>query len=82
MAKPIPFIFTTDSNNIAKYRYDANKRTLDIVFRGNPKVFYRYYNVSPARYKRFQESPSKGTYFHINIKEQYKNRKFTSTQTI
>jgi hypothetical protein len=75
MSKETPFIHLRDSSNIAKWRYLIKDKSMEIVFKGNQQVLYSYSGVNPAVVKKFGDSESKGSYFHIHIKNQYKMSK-------
>jgi len=51
------------SSVIAAMSYNADTRTLTIVYRGKRGV-YRYFDVPPEEYKDFCDAPSKGVYLN------------------
>jgi hypothetical protein len=55
------------STVIAAIGYDAEQRTLTIVFRGK-RGTYRYHNVSPEEYDEFRSAPSKGAFLNHTFK--------------
>ncbi|WP_242617976.1 KTSC domain-containing protein [Edaphobacter modestus] len=55
------------SSVIASMQYDAQKRTLTILYRGK-RGAYRYYNVTPEEYDAFRTAPSKGAYLNETFK--------------
>lgn len=55
------------SSVIASMQYDAQKRTLTILYRGK-RGAYRYYNVTPEEYDAFRTAPSKGAYLNYTFK--------------
>jgi hypothetical protein len=73
--KRVPFIVARDSSNIAKWRYILEDKTIEIIFKGNQQIVYSYEGVGPAIAKSFSMAESKGNYFHIHIKNQYKMSK-------
>jgi len=58
-----------DSSMIESIGYDACTSTLEIEFKGG--VVWQYHEFPEYMWFEFQASPSKGKYFHANIKEQY-----------
>lgn len=58
------------SSNIEAVEYNALKKTLSIKF-NNSLDIYTYKNVSKQRYDNLMLAPSKGTYFHAHIRNQY-----------
>jgi hypothetical protein len=58
-----------DSSHVARSRYNAMDRTLDLEFQ-NGSV-YRYHGVDSATNKNFQEARSQGQYLHQHIKGVY-----------
>jgi len=58
-----------ESSNIASIGYDASSETLEVEFLNSG--VYQYYNVPEHVYTRFTEAPSKGQFFHANIKNAY-----------
>lgn len=56
------------SSVIAAMQYDADGRTLMIVYRGN-RGRYRYFDVPPEEWKAFRAAKSKGTYLNGIFKE-------------
>lgn len=57
------------SSNIASVGYDAASETLEVEFHNG--TVYQYYNVPQGTYDQFLESPSKGQYLNIYIKNTY-----------
>ena len=56
------------STVIAAMSYDAEKRTLTIVYRGK-RGTYRYYNVAPQVYEEFRSARSKGAFLSHTFKQ-------------
>ena len=56
------------SSVIATMRYDAESRTLMIVYRGN-RGRYRYFDVPAEEWEAFRAAPSKGAYLNGIFKE-------------
>ncbi len=70
------------SSVISTMSYDARKRTLTIVYRGN-RGAYRYSNVSPEEYAEFLAAPSKGAYLNHTFKSrQHPFERLHSSQVI
>jgi KTSC domain len=55
------------STVIAALSYDAETRTLTIVYRGD-RGTYRYFDVPEEEYAAFSTAPSKGTYLNQTFK--------------
>jgi hypothetical protein len=55
------------SSVIAAMTYDAEQRTLTIIYRGK-RGTYRYYNVAPEEYDEFLAAPSKGQFLNHTFK--------------
>jgi hypothetical protein len=58
------------SSNINSVGFDSDDNTLQIKF--NSGGIYNYYNVPKRVYTTMLAAPSKGKYFHKNIKGKYK----------
>ena len=54
---------------IASAGYDEATETLEVEFTNG--TVYQYYNVGPAVYEQFKQSPSKGQYLNIYIKNSF-----------
>ncbi len=50
--------------------YSPERQTLDIVFR-DARGTYRYFDVTPADWRAFKRSPSKGTHLNATFKAQH-----------
>lgn len=57
------------SSTIASVGYDEGAQTLEIEF-SNGSV-YQYYNVGLALFDQLMQSPSKGQFLHVYIKNAY-----------
>lgn len=60
------------SSNLKSVGYDSNTSTLEIEFHSG---LYEYYNVPQSIYNGLMDAPSKGSYFHQNIKDVFKFKK-------
>lgn len=70
------------SSVIAAMSYNAEQRSLTIVYRGN-RGTYRYYNVAPEEYEAFRAAPSKGSFLNHTFKgRQHPYERVNSSQTI
>ena len=70
------------STVIAAITYNADRRTLTIVYRGN-RGTYRYYDVSPEEYAEFRAAPSKGAFLnHVFKGRQHPYERVHSSQGI
>ena len=56
------------SSVIAAMHYDAERRVLMIVYRGD-RGRYRYFDVPPEEWEAFRAAKSKGTYLNEVFKE-------------
>ena len=56
------------SSVITAMIYNAEQRTLTILYRGN-RGTYRYFNVAPEEYDEFRTARSKGAYLNRTFKE-------------
>ena len=61
------------SSNINSIGYDLETRTLEIEFHSGG--VYQYYNVPENIYRGLMNADSYGSYFHKNIKSNYKYKK-------
>lgn len=61
------------SSNIAAIAYDPDTKTLEVEFTNGNR--YQYEGVSPATFAAFQSAPSAGTFFHANVRAQFKGSK-------
>lgn len=66
----ITMIPVTGSSQIQKVGYDELDEYLYVTFSRGGNT-YRYRGVPENVYNDFMSSPSRGTYFHCNIKTQY-----------
>ena len=60
-----------DSSQIHSVGYDTDTQTLAIRFKGkgdNPGTTYHYANVSQAKFDDFEQSGSRGKWFHQHVK--------------
>jgi hypothetical protein len=57
------------STNIAAVGYDAASETLEVEF--NHGGVYQYFNVPAGLYDQFQAAPSKGQFFHAQIRNAF-----------
>lgn len=58
-----------DSSHITQIDYESSQSTLHVTFKGGRK--YTYPNVPQDLHSQFVASPSKGTFFHSEIKPTY-----------
>lgn len=66
---------TAQSRHIQTYSYDPNSETLTIQFVNGS--IHQWTGVPLTEYHNFDQSASKGTYFHSKIKGQYPSQKLT-----
>ena len=71
-----------NSSNVWAYAYNGEDEpgTLYLQFKGahgGPDDIYMYYDVPSKVYRKFIVAPSKGHFFHVNIRNRYKYRKLT-----
>ena len=59
-----------DSSNLSMIKYDEETRTLEIEFHGGRR--YQYFEVPPRVFENLKTAPSKGKYFHENIRDTYR----------
>lgn len=57
------------STNIASIGYVADSLTLEVEFTN--MAVYQYQGVPPEVHEAFMNAPSKGTFLHQSIKDQY-----------
>lgn len=57
------------SSTIASIGYDEASQTLEVEFLSG--AVYQYFNVGIALYEALMQSPSKGQFLHVNIKNAY-----------
>ena len=67
----MPDMQQVDSSNIHSIGYDEDTQTLHIRFKTGSKT-YVYEDVPSTEYNSLLESDSIGSYFHTNIKNNYK----------
>ena len=60
---------SVESYVVARVRYDAEARTLDIEFRSGK--IYRYCDVRTATYDEFVAAESKGQFFNAHIRDRF-----------
>lgn len=58
------------SSMIRSIGYDADNSIVEIEF--NSGAVWNYYDFSQAAWHEFESAESHGKYFHINIKNQYR----------
>jgi len=58
------------SSDLSSVGYDPDIRILEIEFHGGR--VYHYFEVPAAEYSALMDSPSKGRYFHQQIKDIYR----------
>jgi hypothetical protein len=58
------------SSMIERICYDAERRSLEIRFRGSGRYFY--FDVEEALYEGLRDAPSAGRYFNERIKGRYR----------
>lgn len=62
------------SSNLKEFQYNEATKTLSITFlKGN--ATYEFYNVPKQVYDKLVAAPSRGEYFHANIRFKYKQKK-------
>ncbi len=57
------------SSNLASVGYEASTSTLEIEFHSGS--VYQYYGVPERVFQELVDAPSKGKYFHRNIRNRY-----------
>ncbi|MBS0548645.1 MAG: KTSC domain-containing protein [Proteobacteria bacterium] len=57
------------SSNIASIGYDEPAQTLEVEFING--AIYQYYNVSSDIFAAFKESPSKGSFLNLYLRNAY-----------
>jgi len=60
---------SVQSSSLSSAGYDKNANILEIEFRSDG--IYQYFNVPEDVYSGLLNAPSKGTYFHENIRGHY-----------
>lgn len=63
------------SSNLKSVGYDIASQTLEIEF--HEGRVYQYAGVKEAVYRALLRAPSLGSYFHKNIRSQYKFRRIS-----
>lgn len=66
-----------DSTNILAIGYDHVAGMMDIIFKQDPLMMYRYKNVTPTEYAALMNAPSHGQHFAARIKKSPKLYPFT-----
>jgi hypothetical protein len=61
------------SSNLRSVGYDKETETLEIEFHDGG--LYQYFGVPAGTYEGLVTAPSKGSYFHIFIRDRYRYRK-------
>ena len=64
-----------DSSNLTAVGYDAETQMLTIEFRDGRK--HAYTGVPPETHQMLMNAPSKGRFFHANIRNTYASTKVT-----
>jgi hypothetical protein len=62
-----------NSSAIIDIGYDYSSMTLELAFKQG--TIYQYFDVSEAVYQELMRAESKGTFFHLNIKNNYRYTK-------
>ena len=62
-----------NSSTIVDIGYDASLMTLELGFKQG--VVYNYFDIPDAVYQELMRADSKGTFFHANIKNNYRYTK-------
>jgi hypothetical protein len=57
------------SESLAEIGYDADTRTLEVLFRRG--TLYQYFDVPDFVYEELMKAPSLGRYFNANIKGRF-----------
>jgi hypothetical protein len=58
------------SSNLSSVGYDQQDRILEIEF--NDGGIYQYHDVPPSIYEELMNASSHGSYFHSNIRENFR----------
>lgn len=66
-------VVTVQSSFIQTVGYDPGKRTATVQFRSGS--VYEYRCVHPTTITRWLKAPSKGRYFHRNIRRRYETKR-------
>jgi hypothetical protein len=61
------------SSNLASVGYDAESETLEVEFKNG--LVYEYYNVPQFLHERMMQAGSIGSFFNIEIKNNYAGSK-------
>ena len=61
------------SSNLESIKFDGTAGELFVRFKGGG--VYKYANVSVALFENFMDSPSKGKFFHANVKGKFPYQK-------
>ena len=61
-------------STIAEITFDKNTNTVNFVFSYDVERVYTITRFSPAKAKAWMNADSKGSFYHANIKNQYKTR--------
>lgn len=62
-----------NSTTVVDIGYDASLMTLELGFKQG--AVYQYFDVPDAVYQELMRADSKGTFFHANIKNNYRYTK-------
>lgn len=65
----MPEMHDVDSSNIEAIGYDRDRQELHVRFLQSGT--YLYFGVDEAVFDSFLGAPSKGTFFHENVRDQY-----------
>jgi hypothetical protein len=63
------------SSNIKSIGYHENSGTLHVVFHDG--THWTYDHVPPGKYERLMNSPSKGKFFHTEVKGKHQSTKLS-----
>jgi hypothetical protein len=72
-------LLITDSSNIYAVGYDGLSATLEVIFKSDLGIIYRYLNVPFQDACEFMNADSIGQYLAKNIKPRYQFEKITKT---
>lgn len=59
-----------NSSTIVDIGYDGSLMTLELGFK--QRAVYQYFDVPDAVYQELMRADSKGTFFHANIRDNYR----------
>ena len=61
------------SSNLVSVGYDSRSLTLEIEFKDSG--VYQYFDVPEVVHQELMQAGSKGTFFHTNVRDQYRYMK-------